>query len=78
MDKIWVVSIVYSKQFETKISHALRSTVLYAKNKDEALGTGIRLTEEEFKEDQHWSLYLKAVVEVTEFVQEISKETLNT
>ena len=72
MKKKWSVSLVYSKQFETKISHALRVIIINAENTDEALGTGIRLIEEEFK-DQYWTLYLKTVIEVLE-----SKETLNT
>ena len=54
-----------------RMNHALRSVVIYAENKDEALGTGIRLIGEEF-EGQGWSIYLRAIVEVLE-----PKETLN-
>ncbi len=67
--KVFNVSLVYTRLFQTSTSHALRSIVVYADNEDEALGCAMRLIEADGKL-KDWQLYLKAIIEFTEFTQQ--------
>jgi len=57
------VSLVYTKQFSSTTSHALRSIILSANNEDEALGAAIRKIESD-SSVKGWQLYLKCIIKI--------------
>jgi len=73
MNKVFAVSIVYTKQIATGYQHSIRSMILYANSNDEAIGTALRLTDEEHN---GWLVMLKTCIEVNEhFLESIKNPT---
>ena len=74
IDKVYSVSIVYSRQIPNKIEHALRSVIIYSVDEDQAYGSAIRLTQAQL-EGKDWMICLKTCLEVNEhFLAEITNQ----